>query len=461
MNLRCILAGVTALRSSHRAVPAVLSSRALGTTGTALQAPVARVRHSTGIDLADAKSALSTSATATTTPRPIARKRASTVFSYAPIDTWNPLWRPFGARQELEDARNDAYTPDLTTNYENIPRLGRLTLRELIEVGHRRAMFAVVEYPDLVVEYQLQPIGLGFTLLGLLRDHWIRTELARRGRLLDAPIFISPTAKTRTPYENAGRKTFHIGLTGQDLDFCGADGALVRFAVRKRIGECLRHDAEPVIPGSERMSIHRAAAIGVQVIEFVAGMHRVGIMHGNIHDRNVCYTNAESSKVTLINFGHSQWTEMETDKAQFSGFMDTKFHMTPWQVAGSRPARRDDVYRTLELVAALIVGPDLYKTASVQFLADSESSFKSFKKWKSDPEAMLKSSDRDPVDALAFLTMEQKELVRSEFAEAMKTVLALESVKTPIDYPKIVRHLRNIENLTTPPVAPVVSDFAA
>ena len=152
---------------------------------------------------------------------------------------------------------------------------------------------------------------------------------------------------------------------------------------------------------------------------------------------------------------------METDKAQFSGFMDTKFHMTPWQVAGSRPARRDDVYRTLELVAALIVGPDLYKTASVQFLADSESSFESFRKWKSDPEAMLKSSDRDPVDALAFLTMEQKASVRSEFAEAMKTVLALESVMTPIDYPKIVRHLRKIENLTTPPVAPVVSDFAA
>ena len=453
MSLRAILAGIAALRSSQRAFPAaVVSSRALSTTGAALQGIGADPRLS-AVDMEHdlssgrlAHSAVKGSGLAVgNTPRP-----TTTVTDNTPIGARYPQWptlAPLATRQKLDDARNVEYAPKLTTDFESIPELGRLTLGDLIEVGQYTALFAVKEYPDLVIEYELKPVGHGSVLHGLVKDYWFRTELARSG-LVDRPLFISPAAITYSPKERGSIKTKAMALSANDSYLCAVGGGLVRFTVKKRTGKCLRHaHPVPAIPGSGLMPIHQAAAIGVQVIQLVARMHEVGIMHGNIHEHTVCYIAPESPKLTLTNFRHSKWTAWESDKKKPIGVLEPSLGMSPWQLEGSHSARRDDLFMTLELVAALIVGPGMYKTAFPAF----DLGIESFKKWKLNLVPTLKRFGGDRIDELGFLTKAQKDSVIAEFAEAMKSVLALDSVKTPIDYAKIITHLRNIEDLSSPP----------
>ena len=453
-HLRTILAGVAALRGSHRAVPGALSTRAISSTDTGLIGSMGRPRVSASVpfgeveqDWSDApyappaamKSAFSTNTLPAAPARPIKRNRAFCVFDDAPIHTWHPVWRPFGVKQELEDARNDNYTPNLSTDFETHPKLGRLTLGDRIRVGRYTSAFSVKEYPELEVEYDLQPRGSGPSVHPLLKDHWIRVELARLGKI-EMPILISPTAITHNPSDLASMKTSQMQLTSDDLSICAKNGGLVRFTVRERMGESFIREG-----ANEGMPVYAAAVIGAEMLTDLAELHKAGIIHGSVDAHNLFHMRENSAKLVLANFRRSQFVASETDKKAVRGTKDISVDSTPWQLSGSTLARRDDVYRVLEVVASLIVGRDAYTSVLSPYVSDAKALI------EVKLSSMVKVFHDDPVEKLDFLSAGGKDRVALEFSDALKTVMGLESVKTPIDYNKIITHLQVIADLTIPP----------
>ena len=373
------------------------------------------------------------------------RIRAGDVSNGVPLTVLAPRMLAHAQLQEIADEVNDIYTPDMTSDYETVPGSGRLTLGELLAKGSLSLVFTVKERPDLVIKYQCHCSA--HPIHGLLIDYWLGVD-ASRLNLSAKPLFISPAAEL---WSGFGPKT-HFAFTHEEMLECGTRMSLVRFMVMERVGQCL-HEVSVPPPSSNgsSLSTHRAVIIGVEMVELLEKLHGAGIVHGDIHGGNVCYSRAAVPRLVLIDFGLGKFTESETNAVRIPRLSYLHPALTPWQLEGSSRARRDDVYKALHLVAELIVGPSLENTAERLAKRDP----KGYLAWKRDAGSMLNGTDPDRVDALAHLPLQQRAQVRAEFAAALEDVLQLESVETPIDYTKIISHFRTIVALTADTPAPI------
>ena len=350
-------------------------------------------------------------------------------------------------QQEIEDETNDEFTPNLQTNFEIVPHMGKLTLDERIAQNAAAVVYTTKENPDVLIKYEVSyPHG---SIHPLLRDYWLGLE-ASALNLSARPMFISPAAamiKSRGPKVafSAPRPKFNLD------DHSGDEGephvGLVRYMVIERLPGCLSilHKMTPTSSGGDT-TVSFAMAMGTDyLVPLIAELHgTAGIIHGDIHTGNICV--GRDSKMKLIDFGLGKYVEEEADTMWV---LPDHPALTPWQLEGATFARRDDVYKAVYIIASLMFGSAL-GTVGHELMEFDRATYLEWK--KTGPS--FDGSARDPIEIIPYMTPEAKVQAKAAFADVYTQLRTLVSVHTPIDYVKISKTLGRVYVLTKDPAEP-------
>ena len=165
----------------------------------------------------------------TTLPR---RRHTPEILHPVVLSNLSPRMRALAMAQPAIDAENDAYTPQLETDFEDVPELGRIELGHRIGQSDFGVVFTVKDHPELVIKYQSNCDSLDQNDHPLMVDFWLGSIAADAG-VAARPHFVSPPVRLIL-----SNKTESV-MTEVELIDCRRDGGLVRFMVMDHAGDCL------------------------------------------------------------------------------------------------------------------------------------------------------------------------------------------------------------------------------
>ena len=367
----------------------------------------------------------------TTLPR---RRHTPEILHPVVLSNLSPRMRALAMAQPAIDAENDAYTPQLETDFEDVPELGRIELGHRIGQSDFGVVFTVKDHPELVIKYQSNCDSLDQNVHPLMVDFWLGSIAADAG-VAARPHFVSPPVRLIL-----SNKTESV-MTEVELIDCRRDGGLVRFMVMDHAGDCLG--------GGVRRTQAYSMAMGAKLIRSLQILHAAEIFHGDIHAGNVCFSRTSAHILTLIDFGRGFFVEAETDVRERKSMEWVHVNLTPWQLDGYAFARRDDVYKALELVGTVMVGSSLW----VVPLARSTKDPPTLMKWKRHG-FIFQSNTVDPIGRSGKLTWEQVSRAKWSLLRILSLVRALDSVKTPIPYGEVIARFEAIHHMFGGPRPP-------
>ena len=354
----------------------------------------------------------------------------------------SPRMRRLAESQPVIDAGHDDYTPMLTDDhFEVIPTLGQVVLGSRLAQNKYSTVFNLTSHPGLLIKYQTDCQQLGAAVHPLLSDFWPSREAAKINASAK-PVFISPAASLLGA---TGRKT-SFTMAHHALRDCEASGGVVRFMVMEHLDACL--DRHPLVPNMER-----AILSGVQIIALLERLHNAGIFHGDIHSGNICLSRTTPGQLRLIDFGLGGFTDGESDELSSSPWLPHE-SVTEWQLRGFPSARRDDIYRTIEMVASFAVGPSMWTKAH----SWAWGNVNKLLEWKQHGSPFV-----TPVANAAHLIPGLPPHMRADVSASLDAAVAkaraLVSVSTPIPYDSIIADLLSVLRIidtvrTTTTVAP-------
>ena len=331
------------------------------------------------------------------------------------------------AQAEL-DVANDAFTPQLEETFEDVPEFGRIFLGKAIAQADYSIVFTVLDHPELILKYQSNCDGFAHDVHSLLIDFLFGVEAAKLG-VAARPRFISPPA--RMPNYSV-RKT--AGLAGQAYEDCRTRGGLVRYMLMDNAVRCLDEGGV--------LSPARAMAVGANLMRSLQTLHRAGIIHGDVHNGNVCMPGSEeSNEVVLIDFGRARYIDEETDVRERERFSYIHTHFTPWQLDGRRYSLRDDVFKAVEAVATVLVGPSVWTVA----IERSKGRPSGLLRWK-EHAFIFQSNDADPIRLSSGLSPRQVARAKSTLQKVLALVRGLHSVNDPIPYTKLISLFESVRD---------------
>ena len=401
----------------------------------------------------------------------------------------SPRMRGLALAQPAIDELNDEFAPSWGDSsqvadaiFETVPGIGRLTLATEVGRGTYATVFSVVERSDLVIKYQANCLELKRRVHPLLVDYWLAKVSGDTAELIakaqtdeliaagDTNAYVRPTYPTARVYfvsppgalpkSRDKRTNFSSSLVERRK--CTDNGGVVRFLVMERVTNCL---ATTVRGGSVSGVLGPESAIGVTagVVEVVERLHATGVIHGDIHQGNVCRReSAPGDGWVLIDLGMGSFVDSETDVGMALPEANHQF-LTPWQLEGKALARRDDMYSCLHLGADLILGPALNLHAlslirtiprtpthkrdpsSPQIRGKDTSALLA---WKRDGN-IFRTPIGDPIAELDATCVDESDRIDASLRGLLRRVSGLVSVTDPIPYQSIKGDLLNIQQLMT------------
>lgn len=106
------------------------------------------------------------------------------------------------------------------------------------------------------------------------------------------------------------------------------------------------------------LSYQEIIQLGKKTIDKLSSLHDEGFVHGNILPINV---HRKGSDVIFSNFSHSKYFPNEIGTTAGTGSIMPTSASSHWEIRGERLGRRDDVFRAIEMTAALLSGdPESY-----------------------------------------------------------------------------------------------------
>ena len=349
----------------------------------------------------------------------------------------SPTMRKLALQQPFMDEVNDAFTPRLYERFEVVPKLGRVTLGTELFRGEFSIIFALVEYPQFVIKYQTDCECRSHEVHPLLPDFWMGSIASSVG-VGPNPQCVSPAALL-PPFETI--KTM-FRISGERRHKCVKKDAVVRYMVMDRVGPSL-HSLAPR-PDGTYVDVHTGLEMTVEILKLVQRLHAAGIIHGDVHGGNVCES-ASGDELTLVDFGSALFLDAESDRPIRPRLSWDDIALTPWQLEGLPFSRRDDVYKVLVTSMFAIVGTELEKVISAQF----ELGLESFLRWKL-LDIGFDVPHFDPLDAIEWMSADQKRIVKNGLERLVVTVCELESVTTPIPYADMIATLKELSIMLTP-----------
>ena len=349
----------------------------------------------------------------------------------------SPTLRMRVMNQLAIDRENDEYTTSLggtdgAVLAEEVPGVGTLVIGPRLAQGRYSTVFAVENRPDLIIKYQANCDSLGKWVHPLLLDYWLAqaaAESARRAGTVN-PValvfFLAPPTGLNTEFNP---KTDFRALEPETAE-CARNGGTVRFLVMERLDSCFDSVVkEGLLTPADAIENAR------KLVDAVDKLHAAGVIHGDIHQGNVCQRAATPSDVTFIDFGLGDFADAATDAIGSLPERGQEFR-NPWQLQGKQGAMRGDVYDAIYLAAQLMLGKEvdrhgrkLLKSLPVDpatGIADSTALLD----WKLNG-FIFRTPTFDPISLISGVDVGAVETV---LAEALARVTALGSVKDPITY---------------------------
>jgi serine/threonine protein kinase len=105
-----------------------------------------------------------------------------------------------------------------------------------------------------------------------------------------------------------------------------------------------------------------ALGLGLKSVELIERLHSAGVIHNDFHAGNIAFKRLDKllsdydslvDELILIDFGSSEFIAINHQCKSKDVGVDTLLDarlLSPWQLAGKRAGRRDDVYRVLEMI---------------------------------------------------------------------------------------------------------------
>lgn len=339
------------------------------------------------------------------------------------------------AHKDLVDSH---LAPNLSSTFEEHPELGTLTLGRRISMRAESVVYEIRERPDLVIKYQVMcdqrddhPLIYDFIFLN---------EAAEIG-LSPEPLFLSPASRMLVGFTS---KTW-FDMPPPNRAKCVGKKGTVRYLVLERVGPCL--DA---VKKDIRFSMMESLQIGIRVVRMLEQLHvDKQVIHGDIHLGNICYPlGDERDRLLFIDFGLAEFTDSETDEPERGPFDYFHTALTPWQLLGQSFYRRDDIYKTIFMVAVMMNG-DAPMSKLIQEMEARE-----LLAWKTSP-AIFEHPDVDPIGSLSNISESKKEEIRVIFGSLIDAVMELNSVKTPIEYDQYVAMMHAVIEISQDDVSNV------
>ena len=120
-------------------------------------------------------------------------------------------------------------------------------------------------------------------------------------------------------------------------------------------------------PTSLRIDFDSAIGYAINVMVLVQKLHQEAkIVHGDIHFGNIAFRSSEnlSAGLLLLDFGRS-FSVADTDtrgnelpEKVNAGYQWSDYLLSPWEIAGYRTTRRDDIFRVLLMLSYMLNGRD-------------------------------------------------------------------------------------------------------
>lgn len=311
------------------------------------------------------------------------------------------------SRLEL-DRFNMKSAPRIHESIEYVPGLGTISLGGILGRGAASVVFAIVEFPEMVIKYQancFDPDGIH----PLIRDEFFGLKAFQVGVGVE-PMFLSPPVQVP-----------HYRTTKTDF-FSACGGTELRFIIMQRVDSCFAHGQAGSIP--------LALTVGTWMVSLLHKLHtQAGVIHGDVHAGNVCTLTRDEAgmRVVLIDYEHAKFVSEETDVRALSQ-VPPHASQSPWELIGFETSRRDDIYNALSLVGDLMADGSVWKHA--ENLSHS-GRFNDLVEWRAN--GLIYTS---PVDLITrgLETEEQVRNVKYHLHAAMQKVLELVSSKSEINY---------------------------
>ena len=193
-------------------------------------------------------------------------------------------------------------------------------------------------------------------------------ELLQHSGLVPKTYYLSPVAQF------TGDVSYHVPKSVQTdylvarLTECVDAGTEVRFIVQDLTGPSVHDYLDymkkiSITKRGKRVSfLHACMKVGIKIIKLIEKLHAYGVAHGDMHFGNIMFKNPVKY-YSEIDVDEAELVFIDLEMAVFFGSefgKDIKgnrnkdlvrMNLSPWQIMNERIARRDDVWRAIELLA--------------------------------------------------------------------------------------------------------------
>lgn len=256
----------------------------------------------------------------------------------------------------------EKYTVNLENDEVDVTPLGELTKVSDLAVTMDSVVRIVADSSgrEYVAKYASDCRGkfLGGSSDSARDEYAIQALLNGTGIAPDVYFLSSPTPVLAGFADKA-----KCGLLENSPELCYSVDANVRLMVMQRAGPCVESYLEWLRGQRPDDSdyFRTVLKIALKSIALLEAAHARGVLHGDVHGRNVVFKAAkvfeeidlDTDDLVLIDFGMASFFVDDLGTSQFEAVCMgvTPILMTPWQHAGLRYGRRDDIYRLLDFIA--------------------------------------------------------------------------------------------------------------
>ena len=360
--------------------------------------------------------------------------------------------------QQAEDELNDMYTPATGAYMRKISTpFGELTLDQRIARSTLATVYTLRERPDLLAKFQADCDEiLSFSIPSdpfahpLIYDYRYGREAARRNLSME-PVFLSPPAALCPVMEGV---CGFDGISIPEFDECRSTGGSLRFMlIKKSTGFSLDSTASRF---GGRIPFEYTMSIGATMMQMLRRLHtEARVVHGDIHDGNVfIQVNADGQYgLKFIDFGKASrvvdpWPEtpriIDPDLIHYM--------YTQWIIEGHYTTPRDDVMKTIQMLAQLMHNSFIYRAMEKQYMRAGRLVQRQFKMQHDifSPEVPWNGFRRFDVIKDLPVSEDNKLEIRRELADVLRIVRGLNSTNSVIPYDSLMESFRRCKHLAKP-----------
>jgi serine/threonine protein kinase len=213
-------------------------------------------------------------------------------------------------------------------------------------------VFSLRDHAGAAIKYQ-SDCEESMPMHPLTREFWMLKKLE--------PLRISPEAYVLSqgvvPEKPYGAKTETMEKMEGECNSKSSKAAKFRYLIMQKVGKSLSEYAKT------RRPLDDALFQGTQMVRLLETLHSQGVVHGDIFPRNVCFRSDRSEELVLIDFGRAMLVKNTPTVARDYRVMHPL--LTHWEMMGFRSSFRDDLFRVLQVVAALINGPSYLNSLEI------------------------------------------------------------------------------------------------